>query len=467
MNQFLQLKMRVILNKKIPRSIHRQSGMAILMVISVVAILAYLLADLTYETNINRIRSFNLQEKTQARLNAESGLRLALTKLKLYKEGRNLLEKNETAKGAIQPSLLESVAISPFVFPIPSTPKMGLIQRSAIEEFSKKTLLLGEVSVTITPVRGFLNPNNLRMIKKTGQETDQDRDPDDPDANDAAKSPQQYYERKLIELLSRKIKEKSEEDDEFNNLYGNVDAQMLVKELKFYVNAPGSYDEPERVEFEALYNSKGLVAKHAPLTSIDELYSLDGWSDAIINLVKNELTVHEAAIIAINEINKEQLKLLFPDISDEQIEEFFKYRDGDKQLQDPPHPFKTVEQFKDAIVGRFGIIDNTGYDERMKELKNAGLQIGVAGKLYRVVSTGKFGNSVYSLVAFIDLPIKPPPPPKKTTTDPNNPAGTTDPEEPGATTGQPGTENPDDPKAKQKIELLEPRVIEIRVGESA
>ncbi|GAB4418711.1 MAG: hypothetical protein OHK0056_28380 [Bacteriovoracaceae bacterium] len=457
----------MILNKHIQKNINNQSGMAILMVISVVAILAYLLADLTYETNINRIRSYNLQERTQARLNAESGLRLALTKLKLYKEGRNLLENNESARGVVRPSILEKVAISPFLYPIPKDPKMGLLQRSAIDEFSKKTLLQGEVSLMINPVKGFLNPNNLRIVKKKGSNEQDNNTSPDPDNNNEddensenAKNPQQYFEKKLVDLLSRKIKEKSEEDDEFNNTFANIDPQMLVKELKFYVNAPNAYDEPERVEFEALYNSKGLVAKHSPLTSIDELYSLDGWSDAIVDLVKNELTVHEATIIAVNEINKEQLKLLFPTVSDEQAEEFFKYRDGDKQLQDPPHPFKTVDEFKEAIINRFGIADNTGYEERMKELKNAGLQVGVAGKLYRVVSVGKFGKSTYSITAFIDLPVKPqPPPPKK---DPNNPETGS---EPDTTSGTAETEG--DKKKKNKVELLEPRVIEIRVGESA
>lgn len=447
-----------------------EKGVAILLVISIIAILAYLLADLTYETNLNQIRGYNIQDKVQAKLNAESGLRLALTKLRLYKEGRNLLEKNDSAKGVIQPSTIEAVAISPFIFPIPSSPKFTLIQRSAIEEFSKKTFLKGELSVTIQPVRGFLNPNNLRFIKKKKDPNDPDQNnPDDeaeddnPDNSKIAKTPQKYFETKLVELLARKIKEKSEEDDEFNAAYANTDPQLLVKEIKYYVNAPNAYEEAEKAEIEALYAGKNLTAKHAPLTSIDELYTLEGWTDTLVDLVKEEMTVHETSIIAINEITKDQLKLIFPNVTDEQAEEFFKYRDGDKQLQDVPHPFKRTEDFKEAIINRFGIADNTSYDERMQELKNAGLQIGTAGKLYRVISVGKFNNSTYSLTAFVDMPIKPPPPPKKK--DPNDPNSQTD--EPNANpNGTTDPNNPDQTK-KEKVELLDPRVIEIRVGESS
>ncbi|PIP93637.1 MAG: hypothetical protein COW00_03665 [Bdellovibrio sp. CG12_big_fil_rev_8_21_14_0_65_39_13] len=457
----------------IKRSQHSsESGVAILLVISVIAILAYLLADLTYETNLNRIRGFNIQDKVQAKLNAESGLRLALTKLRLYKEGRNLLEKNDSAKGVIQPSTIEAVAISPFIFPIPNSPKFSLIQRTAVEEFTKKTFLKGELSLTIQAVRGFLNPNTLRFIKKKPNPDDPDQtNPDDNATNDdtdgtstIAKTPQKYFETKLVDLLTRKIKEKSEEDDEFNAAYANTDPSLLVKELKYYVNAPNAYEEAEKAEIEALYSGKGLSVKHAPLTSIDELYALEGWTDTLVDLVKEELTVHETSIIAVNEITKEQLKLIFPNVTDEQSEEFFKYRDGDKQLQDPPHPFKKVEDFKEAIIGRFGIADNTSYDERMQELKNAGLQVGTAGKLYRVISVGKFNNSTYSITAYVDMPIKPPPPPKKK--DPNDPNSTVqDPNDRGTT----DTTDPNNPDAakKEKIELLDPRIIEIRVGESS
>ena len=76
----------------------RESGVAILMVMTSITILTFLLADFTFETKINKLRVYNQQDMTQARLNAEAGLTFALAKLRLYQEGFNLLEKNESAK---------------------------------------------------------------------------------------------------------------------------------------------------------------------------------------------------------------------------------------------------------------------------------------------------------------------------------------------------------------------------------
>ena len=98
------------------------------------------------------------------------------------------------------------------------------------------------------------------------------------------------------------------------------------------------------------------------------------------------------------------------------------------------------------------IVSDTEYEERVSELKQAGLTIDTAGKLYKVNSRGSFNNAVYNVVAYIDLPIKPPPEKKPPKGDPNSTQGTTQ-----------GTK----PKTKDDkpvpVELNLPRVIEIRL----
>ena len=111
----------------------RESGVAILMVMTSITILTFLLADFTFETKINKLRVYNQQDMTQARLNAEAGLTFALAKLRLYQEGFNLLEKNESAKKMVGPRTLETVISQPFLFPIDESllKKANLIQRNA------------------------------------------------------------------------------------------------------------------------------------------------------------------------------------------------------------------------------------------------------------------------------------------------------------------------------------------------
>jgi hypothetical protein len=450
------MKVTVSSNKK--PLIQQESGMAILMVMTAITLLTFLLADFTFETKLNKLKSYNLQDKIQAKLNAEAGLRFAMAKLRIYKEARNTLEKNKSAQGMIQPSTLEAVAVQPFVFPLPVPAKANLIQKTAIEDFVKDTLLKGELSVTISSVSGFLNPNNLRIAPKSDEESQQEQSDEEK-----AKDPQVFIETKLVEMITQTLQQKREQDDQFDALYGNLDPMMLVKELKFFVNAENAYDEPERAEFEALYNSKNITPKHAPLTSLDELHLLDGWNDALIDLVKDRLTVHEVGVIQINEITKDQLKLLFPDASEEQLEEFFKKRDGDQLLQETGQQFKSAEEFKEFVVQTLGLVDNAEYDNRIKDLTAAGLTIGVAGKLYKVISVGKFGRASYTLTAYVDMPIKPQPLKKKNPQDQQSP-GDPPPGEEDDVPPPAGQEGGD--KDKPPVELLDPRLVEIRVGVS-
>ncbi len=459
------------------KTIHNQDGMALLMVMGVIVILTFLLADFTFETQLNKIKIYNTQDKIQARLNAEAGLNFALGKLRMYQEGRNKIEKDESLKSAFPSSDLEAIIIQPFIYPPPVSAKANVIQRTAVNDFLKKIIFNGEVGVTFNKVSGFLNPNGLRAKP---QASTPDTNPDNDAAAAAAaagtgitppptspgKEPPVpaaiVIEKKLIETLQRLMKDKNDSDEEFHQHYANVDANYLVQELKYYVNDKGAYQGNDRQEIEAKFSQKNLTPKFAPMSSIDELYLLPSWDDALVDLVKDRMSVHEVSVIAINELTLEDLKVLFPSINNIQIEEFFKYRDGDVDKRIKGKKFKDAEDFKRVVTTELSIVTDSEYQERITSLKNAGLTIDTAGKLYKVTSRGTMNNAVYNLVAFVDLPIKPqpkkPPTPAGTTPPPVNPDDQ-DPTGAGAAPPPPGTQ----PEKPKPTELMRPRVVEIRL----
>lgn len=461
------------------KTLRNEQGIALLLVMGVISILTFLLAEFTFETKLNKIKIYNQQDKIQARLNAEAGLNFALAKLRLYQEGRNRIEKDDNLKNAFPSSDLESVLIEPFIFPPPVSAKANIIQRTAVDEFLKKTIFNGEVSITFNKVAGFLNPNGLRAkptqdqsgsgLGQIREEPDaaQSKTSDQPgDGSSGQKTPSipasVVIEKKLVETLQRLIKDKNDTDEEFHARYANVDPNYLVQELKFYVNDRGSYQGNELQEIEAKFSQKGITPKFAPLASIDELYNLPSWDDALVDLIKDRLSVHEVSVIAVNELTLDDLKILFPSINNIQIEEFFKYRDGDVDKKIKGKKFKNADDFKRVVTSELNIVSDSEYQERINALKSAGLVIDTSGKLYKVTSRGVMNNAVYNLVAFVDLPIKPQP--KK----PPTPAGTTPPpnqnpdEDPtGASSAQqPPGQKEDKP---QPTELLKPRVVEIRL----
>lgn len=457
--------MRVVMkSRSIKHILSSQDGVAILMVMTTVAILAFLLAEFTFDTEINKLKVYNIQDREQARLNAESGLKFALAKLRIYKEGFNLLQKNEAAKSAFPQGKLKGIITQPFMFPIPVTKDANIIQKNAIDEFTKNTLIRGSLMVEISQVSGFLNPNGLRMSAQSPQPGQEN-----PDKAENENSPNVIIEKQFVETLTQAWQQKKDADEEFNALYANLNVTNLVRELKYFVNDQWSNSDPDNGEVENLYSSKGITPKAAPMSSLSEMYLLQGWDDAIIDLIKDRLSVHEVSIIPLNQITKEQLRLIFPAITDDQLAEFFRYRDGSQGKKNEeasdPHPFDSEDDFKNLIVNQLNVVAEPQYTERMKDLDKAGYRLGIAGKLFKVVSKGEYGRSKFTLVAYVDLPIKPSankgkPSPNPTPTP--APTGEGDEGKPGETP-PPSAQNPDQGK-KQPLELLEPRIVEIRTN---
>ncbi len=429
------------------KALKNQQGVAILMVISTIAILSYLLADFTFETKLNKIKIYNFQEREQAKLNAEAGLTLALTKLRIYRQALNTLETNPSVKDIIKPSMLEGVVTQPFIFPLPIPKTSSSIQKEALTKFIDESLIQGQISLSISPVSGFLNPNTLIQpsIEEKEELAAQGQDPD--------KAPYNLIENKFIQMFEKELQTERETNENFDLLYADADPELLVKELKFVVNPPDSIDDPLLGNVSALYSDKGATPRHAPFTSLDELYTLQGWNDAIVDLVKGRLTVHEVTVIPLNDMTKDQLALLFPEITPEQSEEFFKRRDGDPELGEDPKPFKSVEEFKTLVVGGLAITSDADYDARIKEFVDLGIKLGVAGKLFKVVSKGIYNRAEYEITAWIDLPTAPEPVKPKP-----NPTPTPDPNDPNP----PPQATPTPTPTPAPTQLLEPRVIEIR-----
>lgn len=448
-----------------------QRGVALLMVMAAIALMSFLLVDFTFETELNKIKVYNQIDKDQARMNAEAGLNFALAKLKLYQVGRNYIEKTEGLKGVVNPSDIESIATMPFIYPIPEQLGKDLQAKTVIKEFSKSAILQGSMQLTITPVSGFLNPNNMRLVKAKKDSDDDDNFDEDTDENGKKKiTPQAYIEIKLLETLKDAFEKKREEDDEFDSLYGNTDPKLLIKELKYFVNSPENFMDSEKAEIQQLYENAEITPKHAPMASIDEMYLLAGWSDTLIELIKDRLATHEVSIIPVNKLTDKQLKLLFPNITEEQIEEFFKYLNGDKEAGEQPKQFKSASEFKAFMVGNLGVVTDEKYEERSKEFESAGLRIGVAGKLYKVESVGEYKRATFKIIAFVDLPIRPVPVKKKKKDDevdedlgPDSLTGGSDIDK-NKEREREREEKEKEEEKKPPLQLMSPRVVEVRHG---
>ncbi len=436
--------------------IKNQKGVAIIMVLTAITILMAIMGDFTFDTKINKIKSYNLQEKIQAQLNAEAGLRLALMRLRLYKEAFNYIENNQSVKEKIKMESVNAIWEVPFLFPIPILPNMLAKQKAAIGKFVKNSLLEGNVQTYVYNISNKINLNLLRVsaFLQTNKKTTNENEDNSSNNNTNSEGNVDAY-KELSKLVSQTIENKSREDENFAEKYSGQNVDELISIIKFYISDPNSdYDDVYKTNAENVFLENKITAKHASMASASELYMLAGWSDELIKTLENEITVHSNVMIDLNKITDKVLRLIIPGIDDQDVKDFFEYRDS----ADDPHPFNSVKDFQNYVtnIGRF--MSTADFDKRMQEFEKAGIKFGSAPTLFLITSIGEYNRSTVTIDAYVSMPARPQ---VQVTTTTTNPDDTEEPVEEPEEPEQNGTNNTTKKPKPQAALLLEPRIVEI------
>ena len=443
------------MKKDLKLILQNQSGVALMMIMTAIILLMAIYGEFTFESKISRIKATNVMDRSQAKLLAESGLQMAMTRLRLYKEAFNKLESNQAAKSQVPPQLLNQLWEVPFIFPIPLGKGANASMKETVQKFTDDSLLEGSMRVTVTNISNRMNLNLLRFdtVKHSAAQLHPDEHPDDAlndgiiDTNPNAMQNNVSIDQSLYFLLKRLVDEKKDKDPGFEDRYGNINYQTLVTNLKFYISDYQSQlSNPMAGEADSTFQRIPLTPKYGPLASASELFAVPGWDDELIELIQNEFSVYPAAQIDLNKLTTNMLRILLPNIDEEQIRSFFEYRDNPEQ----PKFFNTIDDFKKWAVDVERVVTEDVFKDRIDKFKKANITFGSNPNLFKVISEGMINRSTYTLVAYIYMP-------KQETTPA---AGTTPPATPPVTPPTPGGTTP----PAQSAQLLEPRIIEIQIN---
>ncbi len=440
-----------------------QRGIALMMIMTSIIILMAIYGDFTFDSKISRLKTTNILDRSQAKLLAESGLQMAMTRLRLYKEAYNTIKNNQNLAQAVPAQLLNQLWEVPYIYPIPTGKGANRAFKDSVDKFSKESLMDGEIRVMVQNLSNRLNLNMLRidMKKHALQQADPNANPYDDATtratNGNANATDFSVDQALYLTMKRLVDEKKDKDDSFNDRYGNLDYQNLFTNLKYYMSDFGTQAlDPRFGEAEQTFQRAPMTPKFGPMISASELYAVPGWDDELIQLIQNEFNVYPTTQIDLNKITTNFLKILVPNMSDDQAKDFFAYRD------DPVNPkfFNSIGDFKKYIVDIERMMTDTNFDERIAMFEKAGISFGSNPNLFRVICEGIYNRSTYTLVATVILPKQETAP--ATTTNPNpNTNGTPNPNP--NTNGTPNP-NPNANQPAQTAQLLEPRIIEMQVN---
>lgn len=443
------------LNRELKKIMKSERGVALMMILTAIVLLMAVYGEFTFDSKISRLKATNILDRAQAKLLAESGLQLAMARLRLYKEAANYVAKNENAKSAVPPQLINQLWEVPFIYPIPVTKGASRSFRDTVEKFQTESLVEGEFRVNIQNISNRMNLNLLRM-DMTKMDPNEPQDYSVINPGDVSVSSDVSVHQTLYALLRRLVEEKKEKDEAFEDRNGALNYQEMITNLKYFISDQGSLmQDPLAGEAEQTFQKIPLTPKYGPMSSASELYAIPGWNDELIELIQNEFSVYPSAQIDFNKLTANMFRILIPNATEDDVKDFFIYRDDPQQ----PKFFNTLADFKKYIVDYARLMNEATFDERMKKFIDKGISFGSTPNLFKVISEGIYNRSTYTLVAYVVLPKTETPQQKPKT----NPDGTPIKPAPGATNPD-GTPANNPNHANQSAQLLEPKIIEIQIN---
>jgi type II secretory pathway component PulK len=323
-----------------------QSGIALFMVLTAISVLALLVTELTFTSQMNQKIAYDGLDEVKALYLAKSGFKLSLLRLKAYlivKDQVSNLTGGSTSggKSPVPQSLLNKIWSFPFIFPIPTAiPGLTVGDKDQIDKFQKASGLDGNFTAIIESesskfninmiLPGFLPPQpspspgsspsptpSVSPIPtpSTGPSTSPSGQP--YNADDARKS--------LSDYLNTILQNKFIEDPDLQ-----ADYRDFI--LDDFMDALVSWADPSYER-----KSSGLrdayPPKRGPFNSVTELRMLPGMDDQLYDFFAPALTVARTPGININTMEAPTLHAILPAqaITDEEVKDFFKFRDDPEQ----------------------------------------------------------------------------------------------------------------------------------------
>lgn len=418
-----------------------ETGIALFMVISAVALLTVLTAELTYSTQVGSRMAYNAVDNLRAYYLAKSAYRLSLLRLVAYSSIRNFVDdpKNKEIKSAIN-QFVDQVWQMPLVFPPPIPKDASVVIADPIKAFVKESSLPGHYSGFIFGESSKINLNNLFITQSSDQGQPSGAstapgatgpaNPTGPSGASGSQTSDVDFQPMITNTVSELLRQRALTDLDFAETYRNVTGQDVTDAILSYIkrdtrgsNLPG---------FKPIENPK-----EGPLYSLTELHLVPGIDDVLYGMLADTFTVYTTPGINVNSITKDTLLALMPELTPEDAATVLQHRDDHdvgKPWTDAADFWATVKAVPSGDKSLSTIQDR---------FTKSGLKVATTEKSFRIIAEGTAGLSTRRVEAYVTL--GPPP-----TTSPAPPAG--QPSQPQAQT--PGTQNPASKTNSTPVQLV-------------
>lgn len=382
-----------------------ENGIALAMVLAAIAVLSILVTEFTYIAQVNQKMAFDGLDQVKAYYLAKSGLKISLLRLKAYQNVKgfvNTLGGNSQSKGnnasasAVPKGALDKIWSFPFMYPIPtSIPGLSLGDKDLIEKFQKESSMDGSFSALIESESSRYNLNMILAPfapKATPSPS--------PSPNVGTPNPQPSFDpeaarQSLAEYLSQILAQKIESDPDFAAEYRDTKVEDLVDSIAAW--ADPTYERRN-------HSTKEVIPlKRGPFYSLSELHMVPGFDDQLYELFAPSLTVSTTPGINVNTMKEATLKALVPQITEEEVKEFFKFRDSEEEdnlFRDP-----NAEDFFTYLLNSIAAFhhNSSEIDKLKQALQKRNIRIVVDESEFKITVRSEVNQSTRIIEAWVTL----------------------------------------------------------------
>ena len=398
-----------------------------MMVLAGMAILSVLVTEFTYVAQVNQKMAYDAADQVKAYYLAKSAMKVSLLRLKAYQNVKGFVASNAAAGGLIPKKVLEMIWNFPLAFPLPKElPGLTPIQKDLIQKFNDETGLEGSFTAQVESEGSRFNLNSIlpgmsiaTPSPSASPSPTNTSAPGDPSAPSPSPSPtfdKEAAHKSLNEYLTAIFNNKIQDDEEFSQAYRDYKLEELVDSILGWA---------DRTYEARLYpRNHPVPLKGAPFYSVSELHQIPYMDDTLYDLFAPNLTVLSTSGINVNLMPEATLRALIPELTKEEVTEFFKFRDDPEK----DNLFKTVDDFFTYMKTNVGYFrgSDTQVSEFRDNLKKRGLELVTENTTYRIVVRSTVRQATKNLEAWVQVTAKsnkstPPPTTGGATTAPAKP----------------------------------------------
>jgi general secretion pathway protein K len=367
--------------------------------------------EFTYVAQLNQKLAYDELDQVKALYLAKSGFKLSLLRLKAYRTVKNLMANQGSGASAISPSDLDKIWNFPFFYPIPSIPGMSLGDKEAISKFQKESNFEGSYSSVITSESSRLNlnmilagfqgaspspsPSPSKKPADPNQSGNPNPNPNNPPGASPSPSPSfdpEAARKSLQDYFQAILQNKYDADPDFQSEYRDFRIEDFMDNLVAWADPT----------YERRQSGMGdnTAFKRAPFYSVTELHMLPGIDDQLYDLFSPNLTVSRTPGVNVNTMQETVLRALVPQMTPQEVEDFFKFRDDteqDNHFKDADSFFKYLSNSVQALRG------DDAMNKFKDDLNKRNVRIVTDESEFKITVKATVNQSVRTLEAWVSL----------------------------------------------------------------